>query len=147
MTPKHEPPFTSEQGLSYFNSIPQSASNFIEATGNIGDVYLMHPFMLHSASTNSLGIPRIITNPRVALKVPFSFHRTDGTAYSIVERCTIKALGRDAAQGLLEWAPKGQPEAIVSEREIIQRRMRGAELSRLRGEKMEPERLRGWNAV
>jgi len=39
--------------------------SFVELTGDIGDVVLMHPLMLHSASRNNLRIPRIITNPPV----------------------------------------------------------------------------------
>ncbi|TVY82240.1 hypothetical protein LSUE1_G002107 [Lachnellula suecica] len=40
-----------------------SSSSIIEATGEVGDVYLLHPLMLHSASRNLLRVPRVITNP------------------------------------------------------------------------------------
>ncbi|KAH9487092.1 hypothetical protein JR316_0001160 [Psilocybe cubensis] len=68
-------------------------NQFVEMTGEIGDVVLMHPLMLHSASKNYLRIPRIITNPPVSLKEPFNFNRDDPSEYSLVERKTLKALG------------------------------------------------------
>jgi ectoine hydroxylase-related dioxygenase (phytanoyl-CoA dioxygenase family) len=48
-----------------------------QMTGKCGDVVLMHPLMMHSASRNSLHIPRVITNPFVCLKEPFNFNRED----------------------------------------------------------------------
>ena len=45
--------------------------SFHEATENVGDVYVFHPFMLHSALKTLLCEVRIITNPPVALKEPF----------------------------------------------------------------------------
>ncbi|PPQ66114.1 hypothetical protein CVT26_010915 [Gymnopilus dilepis] len=66
---------------------------FVEMTGEVGDVVLMHPLMLHSASKNHLRIPRIITNPPVSLKEPFNLNREDPSQYSLVERKTLKALG------------------------------------------------------
>jgi hypothetical protein len=74
--------------------------SFIEATGQISDVYLLHPLMLHSASKNLLRISRVITNPPVSLKEPFKLYREDGK-YSLVEQKTLHDLGmRD---GLPEW--------------------------------------------
>jgi len=43
MTPRGEPGFCNEPDLAWFNSVARSCDNFVEATGNIGDVYLMHP--------------------------------------------------------------------------------------------------------
>ncbi|KAH0842651.1 hypothetical protein FOPE_07461 [Fonsecaea pedrosoi] len=74
--------------------------SFHEATGNVGDVYFLHPFMLHSASRNLLRNVRIITNPPVALKEPFNYNRPD-SKYSLVEAKTLKDLGRP--EGLPEW--------------------------------------------
>lgn len=51
---------------------------FVEATGNVGDVYLLHPLMVHSASDNALRRVRIITNPPVSLRVPHCFDRENG---------------------------------------------------------------------
>lgn len=71
----------------------KKCNQFVEMTGDIGDVVLMHPLMLHSASKNYLRIPRVITNPPVSLKEPFNFNRKDPSTYSLVERKTLKALG------------------------------------------------------
>ncbi|KDQ54689.1 hypothetical protein JAAARDRAFT_49264 [Jaapia argillacea MUCL 33604] len=73
----------------------QACNKFVEVTGEVGDVVLMHPLMLHSASKNYLRLPRIITNPPVSLKEPFNFARDDPAEYSLVERKTLKALGVD----------------------------------------------------
>ena len=48
---------------------------FVEVTGSAGDVWLLHPYMLHRVSHNASGKPRLITNPCVALKQPFNFNR------------------------------------------------------------------------
>lgn len=71
----------------------QNCSRFVEMTGEAGDVILLHPLMLHSASKNRTRIPRIITNPPVGLKEPFKFKRSDPQDYSLVEKKTLKALG------------------------------------------------------
>ncbi len=41
----------------------QKCKEFVEITGEIGDVVLMHPLMLHTASKNHTRVPRIITQP------------------------------------------------------------------------------------
>ncbi|KAF8442887.1 hypothetical protein L210DRAFT_3620562 [Boletus edulis BED1] len=68
-------------------------TNFFEITGEIGDVILLHPLMLHSASKNHLRVPRFITNPPVSLKQPFNFNRENPDDFSLVEKKTLKALG------------------------------------------------------
>jgi hypothetical protein len=118
-----------DTGLAFYISLIQQCTDFREMTGDIGDVVLMHPLMCHSASRNSLRIPRIITNPPVGLKEPFVFDRDDPTQYSLVERKTLLALGKDRLSG---WK-------ITAERErIIPARMKGA----LEMKRQEEERLR-----
>ncbi|KAI0338885.1 hypothetical protein BDW22DRAFT_1362183 [Trametopsis cervina] len=73
----------------------RSCSDFREMTGEVGDVVLMHPLMLHSASKNYLRNARVITNPPVALKEPFNFNRENPDDFSLVELKTLKALGVD----------------------------------------------------
>ena len=73
----------------------KKCSKFFEITGEVGDVVLLHPLMLHSASKNHLRIPRIITNPPVSLREPFNFNRKDPNDFSLVELKTLKALGVD----------------------------------------------------
>ena len=100
---------------------------FVEMTGEVGDVVLMHPLMLHSASKNVLRVPRIITNPPVALRQPFKFDREDPAEYSLVERKTLKALGVER----LDFKPAAERREIVPKRVLIQRAMLEAEKKRL----------------
>lgn len=87
--------------------------SFFEVTGNVGDVYILHPFMLHSASNNLLRTIRIITNPPVALKRPFNYCREDGK-YSLVEQKTLRELGRP--EGLPGWSITSSRERIIPDR-------------------------------
>jgi hypothetical protein len=87
-------------------------SDFIEATGSIGDVYLMHPFMLHTRSVNVSGRARFIINPPVMLQEPMNFSRPDSRDHSPVERGVLRALGVERYDFVLS-----QPrEAIVPAR-------------------------------
>ncbi|KAJ7596680.1 hypothetical protein C8J56DRAFT_293624 [Mycena floridula] len=99
---------------------------FVEMTGEIGDVVLLHPLMLHSASQNHLRLPRIITNPPVSLKEPFNFNRPDN-AYSLVERKTLLALGADRC----DFKPTTTRRRVVPQRVIIQNKMLEEEKRRL----------------
>jgi hypothetical protein len=121
----------------------QQCSEFHEITGRPGDVVLMHPFMLHSASRNALRIPRIITNPPVLLKEPFKFDRENPEEYSIVEKKTLSALGVDRLPG---WKITGERRVIVPKRVRIQAEMREAELKRLERENSEMA-LKGPEAI
>ena len=90
---------------------------FVELTGRVGDVVLMHPLMLHSASPNWRRALRVITNPPVALKEPFCFNRADGNGYSLVEQKTLLALDAwDVREGdgrLHDWKVEGERRRIV----------------------------------
>ncbi|KXX82566.1 Ribonucleoside-diphosphate reductase large subunit [Madurella mycetomatis] len=127
MTPRGEEGFGRETSLDWFNAVAKSCDNFVEATGNLGDVYLMHPLMLHAPSSNALRKVRIITNPPVSLREPFCFDREDGN-YSLVEQVTLRALGKERLSG---WKITGPREGVVPERVRIQERMRMEELKRL----------------
>jgi hypothetical protein len=96
--------------------------------GNVGDVILLHPLMVHSASVNSLRIPRIITNPPVSLTEPFNFDRNDPSQYSIVERKTLRDLGKARLVG---WKIKGGREFVKPDRLKTQEELKEQELSRL----------------
>lgn len=144
MSPRAEnPEFKQEaHGLKWFNEVAASMPDdaFVEATGVVGDVYLLHPLMLHSASNNELRRVRVITNPPVSNKEPFCFDRSDDE-YSVVERKTMKALGKERLEG---WSIKGERQRIVPERVRIQQEMKRKEEERLRrlkeaeGEEMKP---------
>jgi hypothetical protein len=97
-------------------------------TGEVGDVYLLHPLMVHSASHNALRIPRVITNPPVALEEPFRFDPRN-RELSLVEQKTLKELGRPG--GLAGWRIDGEREGFVPRRIQIQEEMRQKELERL----------------
>ncbi|KAL4944147.1 hypothetical protein BDV06DRAFT_210530 [Aspergillus oleicola] len=129
MTPRGSEPQPNHTSLDFFTSLIQNCNDFHEMTGNIGDVILLHPFMLHSASRNSLREPRIITNPPVGLKEPFNFDRDDPKEYSLVEQKTLLALGRE---GLPGWRITTQRERIVPERMKVFYEMKVLEEERLR---------------
>ncbi|KAI0820450.1 hypothetical protein BC628DRAFT_1330444 [Trametes gibbosa] len=104
-------------------------TRFVELTGTTGDVVLLHPLMPHSASPNRLRArtPRIITNPPVALRAPFRFARPDPHDLSIVERATLRALGRDS----LAFAPTAPRTSVVPARVAREVQMRAEERRRL----------------
>jgi hypothetical protein len=133
LTPWFKPPTDPTESREFFEALSQDTtkiptSSLVEATGKVGDVYLMHPFTMHSASENLLRIPRVIANPPVVLKEPFCFDRADGR-YSLVERKTLKELGKE--EGLKGWKIEGERRGWVSNR------MKRAEAER----KAERERL------
>jgi hypothetical protein len=116
--------------LKWYNDLiktmPDSA--FVEATGVVGDVYLLHPWMVHSASNNMLRRARVITNPKVSLVEPFCFDREDGN-YSLVERMTLKVLGKERLEG---WKITREREVIITKRLEVQMEINRAEEERLR---------------
>ena len=130
-TPREQnPKLEVEATLDWFNNLAASfpPEKFVEATGQIGDVYLLHPLMLHSASNNMLRIPRIITNPPVSLREPFNFDREDASQYSVVEKKTMKELGKSSLPG---WKIEAGRDTVVPERLRKQAAMREQELKRL----------------
>ena len=132
MTPREQnPKFVQEKGLTWFNDLAASFGDdaFVEASGEIGDVYLLHPLMLHSASNNKLRIPRIITNPPVSLVSPFIFDRENESEYSLVEKKTLKELGEGSLKG---WKITEERQRVVPERVRIQEAMKARELERLK---------------
>jgi hypothetical protein len=90
----------------------ESCQDFFELTGEVGDVFVMHPLMIHSATTNGLRIPRFITNPNIVMRAPFDFDRSDPSEYSLVELKTLKELGRLRLEG---WKISGERRPIVQD--------------------------------
>jgi len=127
MAPRGDPEFAKPASLDWYNSLARSCDGFVEAHGNVGDVYLLHPLMLHTVSWNPLRRLRIITNPPVSLTQPHDFNRPDG-AYSLVEQTTLRALG---VESLPEWKITAAREKVVPERIKVQERMKQEELKRL----------------
>jgi hypothetical protein len=103
--------------------------DFVEATGEAGDVYLLHPFILHAKSQNVLRRPRFITNPPLTLAAPMRFDRSDPDDFSLVERAVLRGLGVPR----YDYAPAGPREALVPPRVAAQRALMEEEQRRLAG--------------
>jgi len=111
---------------SRFGRLIEPCSDVREATGKAGDVYLMHPYMLHCASPNWKKQVRIITNPPVHFLEPMQFNRPDG-AYSPVEQCVLNALGVES----LDYKIEAERQRVVPDRIARQQKMREEEDQRL----------------
>jgi hypothetical protein len=110
--------------LTPYYDLSAQCSDFVEATGEVGDVYLLHPFILHAKAQNVLRRPRFITNPPVTLAAPMRFDRPDP---SLVERAVLRALGVDS----YEFTPTHPRQAVTPERIARQRAMKERERERL----------------
>ena len=100
---------------------------FAEMTGDIGDVVLLHPLMLHSRSPNLTRALRVITNPPVSLKEPFNFCRKDRAEYSFVELKTLDAL----AEEKLDFKVTTERRRLVPPRVAVQGKLLEEENKRL----------------
>ena len=89
----------------------KECNEFVEMSGNVGDVVLLHPFMLHTVSQNHARIARIITNPPITLREPMNFHREDGD-YSLNEQAVLRALNCES----FDFRPTTPREKFVPER-------------------------------
>jgi hypothetical protein len=101
------------------NAIAAGCTDFVEVTGSVGDVFLMHPFMLHSNSVNASERARFIINPPVKLREPMCFARTGPEAHSPVERAVQRALGVDRHT----FVPTHPREAIIPERLALEKQI------------------------
>ena len=102
-----------------------------EATGQVGNVYIMHPYMVHASSFNHSQTVRVITNPPVALKKPMQFRRSDPAEYSLVERAVLRGLGVGEHEGF-DFQPTAPRERVVPERVRIQQQMLEEEKKRMK---------------
>ncbi|MFJ4656450.1 phytanoyl-CoA dioxygenase family protein [Nocardia sp. NPDC088792] len=66
------------------------------ATGKAGDVYLCHPFLIHSAQPNRIGRPKFMAQPPLLLREPCVLDRPDG-GYSPVEQAIRRGLENEEA--------------------------------------------------
>jgi hypothetical protein len=114
-------------GEFHFAELIAECRDFREVTGQVGDVVLLHPFILHASSQNPSGVPRFITNPAVSLKEPMCLNRPDPGDHSPVERAILRGLGVDR----LEFTPSGERQRLVPERVAIQQKMLEEEKARL----------------
>jgi len=68
--------------------------DYREITGEAGDFFLLHPYLLHAVSQNRLQRARGICNVLYELKEPLNLHREDA-GYSPVEAAILRGLGVD----------------------------------------------------
>ncbi len=110
-----------------FQELVSECHDFIEVTGRAGDVVLIHPFVLHSASQNHRSTARLITNPPIHLREPMNFNRENAADFSLVERAILRGLGVER----LDFVPQSSRERIVPERVRRQQKMLEEEKARL----------------
>ncbi|KAI0166269.1 hypothetical protein GGR57DRAFT_446028 [Xylariaceae sp. FL1272] len=129
MVPRDDEDFKKEKNLEFYRELIADVKDeeFIEATGKVGDVYLLHPLMVHSASNNPLRKARMITNPPVSLREPHCLDRDDDN-YSPVERKTRRSIGEGKLKG---WKIQAPREAVIPQRVRIQEAMKQEELKRI----------------
>ncbi|KAI2639556.1 hypothetical protein GGS26DRAFT_540669 [Hypomontagnella submonticulosa] len=135
MVPRAHPDFKKEKNLEWYMDIARNCeddADFVEATGVVGDVYLLHPLMMHSATSNARRAVRIITNPPVSLLEPFRFDRENEDGYSLVERKTMAAVG--GPDKLKGWKITMPREGVIPERVRIWEAMKREELRRMEEE-------------
>lgn len=134
----HEPTAATKESREYWLKLAWDHEKcrdetFLEMTGEVGDVILMHPLMLHSASKNLLRISRVITNPPVSLKEPFNFDRDNKDDYSLVELKTLKDLGKP--EGLKGWKIESERRPWISQRIKRHEEEKRKEMERLKAMK------------
>lgn len=139
----NDPESKTSESTPFWNDLIRDTSrvrdeSFFEMTGETGDVILMHPLMMHTASNNLKREIRIITNPPISLREPFCFDRKNKDEYSLVELKTLRDLGMP--DGLPGWKTTGERRGWVSSRIRRQEEMKKQELERL-------ERLKGQEAL
>ena len=91
-----------------FGELIDQCEEFIEVTAEVGDLVIMHPFMLHASSQNHSGKARFMTNPPVMLREPMNLNRDNPDDFSLLERATLRALGVDR----YDFQPTGEREKV-----------------------------------
>ncbi len=113
-----------------FGGLIDKCEDFVEITGQAGDVVLLHPFILHAASQNPSGRARFITNPPVHLKEPMNFNRENPDDFSPVELGVLHGLEKKR----LDFKPTVPRERLVPERIKRQQKMLEEQKRRLETE-------------
>lgn len=116
-------------------------SSFLEMTGEVGDVVIMHPLMMHSASKNTLRTARVITNPPCNMKEPFRLDRANRDDYSLIELKTLAALGLDKT----DYKVIGQRKILDPTRVKIHQRMKEEEKARMAGLSIGANKEKGYD--
>jgi hypothetical protein len=84
--------FVNERG----RAITGRCARFHEVTGEAGDIFLLHPLMMHSASRNRSGRIRWMANPMVYLEQPLNPFRPTAEL-SLVELAIVRAITQTAS--------------------------------------------------
>ncbi|PTY00802.1 hypothetical protein DB346_14425 [Verrucomicrobia bacterium LW23] len=107
--------------------IIRQCKDFRETTGKAGDVFLLHPFTLHTSSYNHRPEARLMINPSGILTQPMRYdRRNDGTAYTPMEQAVLRALGKEH----YPFEPTMPRRRIVPARVARQQALREQELKR-----------------
>lgn len=87
----------SSQGLDprQFTLLYKECRDFVELTGEAGDVVLCHPYMIHAPSPKTQDSVRLLTNPPIALLEPMQFNRQHPAEFSPLEHSILRSLGVD----------------------------------------------------
>jgi len=72
----------------------RECSQFVELTGEAGDMAIMHPYMVHRVAGNPSGRARFAQFPSIKLSQPMQFRRDDPSNCSLIELIVLKELGR-----------------------------------------------------
>ncbi|MGB8354027.1 MAG: phytanoyl-CoA dioxygenase family protein [Chthoniobacteraceae bacterium] len=103
-------------------------TDFRETTGNAGDVFLLHPYLLHASSFNHRPEARLMINPCLFFHEPMCFdRRANGSAYSPVEKSVLHALGVEH----YDFQPTAPRRKIIPERIARQQKLQEQEKERL----------------
>ncbi|MCA9693370.1 MAG: phytanoyl-CoA dioxygenase family protein, partial [Myxococcales bacterium] len=86
--------------------ITRQCREFLELTGEAGDVVLLHPFMIHTAAPNPSGRIRWMSNPMIHARGFLDFFRDDPAELSPIELAVARALA--ASPGASEDAARRQ---------------------------------------
>ncbi len=130
-----EPGGTLLPGLECAKKIKQ-CTEFVELTGKLGEVIFVHPFMIHSASRNSLRIPRFITAPKIWLKEPLKYNRP-ADELSLVEKKTLKELDMES----YDFKATGKRETWRTIRERDWDKVRMEEIERIKSSSQKGSRI------
>jgi len=88
-----------EEGVSYMQlrnfSDALEGHEVVQATGDTGDVLLMHPFLVHARGMNVLSEPRLAANRAFSLHKPMRIRHPHPDGFSLVEHAIRVALQLD----------------------------------------------------
>lgn len=119
------------QGAGYL--IPyliDQCSEFVELTGEPGDLAILHPYMLHRRTVNPSDRPRFIANLAIVLNEPMRFNLGTRESYSIAELTVLHALGQNSfsfdvtsPRQAYVPGPFRQSDAVKAERKVLEKEM------------------------